>query len=149
MIPSPSPDTAVVTGGGGPLGRAIALELARASYRRIAIVELNEPAARATAAAVEGEIPGTETLCVTGDVTDPATPAAVIAAVTADGRRLSSIVNNAAVSRSGRAETVTREDWDLMMRVNLAGPMFLCQAAVPHWRTHGVGASVVNISSRA
>ena len=140
-------DTALVTGGGGRLGRAICVELARTGFRRIALLDLAAEAAEATAAAVRAE--GAEALALTGDVADPEVPVRVIEAATEGGRRLGCIVNNAAANRPGSAAEVRREDWDLMMRVNLAGPMFLCQAAIPHWTDHGAGASVVNVSSRA
>ncbi|MGK6316724.1 SDR family NAD(P)-dependent oxidoreductase [Neorhizobium sp. DT-125] len=142
-------DTAIVTGGGGLLGRAICLELARTGYRRIAIIDLAEQAARGSAEAIRAEFASVDVLTITGNILEPGLPDDVIADIGRDGRRLSCIVNNAAANRPGSAATVTREDWDLMMSVNVAGPMFLCQAAIPHWREHGRGASVVNISSRA
>ncbi len=142
-----SPDTALVTGGGGLLGRAICAELAATGYRRIAVLDLDATMAEATARAIRAA--GAEAITIVGDVTDPDLPARAVEAVTAGGRRLSCIVNNAAANRPGSAKTVRREDWDLMMRVNLAAPMFLCQAAIPHWEAQGAGACVVNISSRA
>lgn len=65
------------------------------------------------------------------------------------GRRISCLINNAATNRRGSAEELLRSDWDIVMAVNLTAPMFLSQAAIPHWRETGAGGSIVNISSRA
>ncbi|MGV6871840.1 SDR family NAD(P)-dependent oxidoreductase [Pseudochelatococcus sp. B33] len=142
-------DTAIVTGGGGLLGRAICLELAKTGFQRIVIIDLVEQTGQDSAAAVRAEVASTEVLVIRGDILEPHLPERIMNEIVRDGRRVSCIVNNAAANRPGTAATVKREDWDLMMGVNLTGPMFLCQAAIPHWREHGRGASVVNISSRA
>jgi 3-oxoacyl-[acyl-carrier protein] reductase len=142
-------DTAIVTGGAGTLGSAISLELAHLGYKRVAIVDFDVEKSRAVARSISGEVPGTEIVCVNEDLTDPATPAAIVGKLLEPGRRISCIVNNAAANRRGGAGEFARSDWDLVMSMNIGAPMYLCQAAIPHWRETGGGASVVNITSRA
>jgi NAD(P)-dependent dehydrogenase (short-subunit alcohol dehydrogenase family) len=43
---------------------------------------------------------------------------------------------------------LTTEDWEAAFRVNVTAPMWLCRAALPHFRAAGHG-SIVNVSSRA
>jgi NAD(P)-dependent dehydrogenase (short-subunit alcohol dehydrogenase family) len=71
-------------------------------------------------------------------------------AVAAEGGRIDVLANVAGVVQFGRFETVTEEVFDRTVAVDLKGPFFLMQAALPHLRAAGKGkACIVNVSSVA
>jgi NAD(P)-dependent dehydrogenase (short-subunit alcohol dehydrogenase family) len=61
--------------------------------------------------------------------------------------RIDVLANVAGIVQFGRIETVTEEEWDRVHAVDLKGPFFLIQAALPHLRA--CGGNVVNVSSVA
>lgn len=61
--------------------------------------------------------------------------------------RIDVLANVAGIVQFGRIETVTEEEWDRVHAVDLKGPFFLIQAALPHIRA--CGGNVVNVSSVA
>ena len=61
--------------------------------------------------------------------------------------RIDVLANVAGIVQFGRIETVTEEEWDRVHAVDLRGPFFLIQAALPHIRA--CGGTIVNVSSVA
>lgn len=61
--------------------------------------------------------------------------------------RIDVLANVAGIVQFGRIETVTEEEWDRVHAVDLKGPFFLIQAALPHIRA--CGGNIVNVSSVA
>ena len=84
---------------------------------------------------------------VAGDLKAHATPEAVIAAVIERHDRLDGLVNNAALLTRSTIETITQEHVLEMMAVNLAAPLLLIQAALPHLEKSDGGGTIVNIGS--
>ena len=58
------------------------------------------------------------------------------------------LVNNAGITRTKPFETLTEEDWDSQLDVNLKGPFFLVQAVAPEFKRKRRG-KVINIASTA
>ena len=72
--------------------------------------------------------------------------AAVKAAVASFGQ-LDTLANIAGIVRFNHTTELSEEEWNLVLAINLSGPMFLSQAAIPHLlETHG---SIVNVCSNA
>jgi NAD(P)-dependent dehydrogenase (short-subunit alcohol dehydrogenase family) len=136
---------AVVTGAARGIGRAIALDLARAG----ADVGLGlRDAGRDGGLVAEIEALGRRAVPLAMDVTDLAQSRAALDAAVAELGRLDVLVNNAGGSILGNALDVTEEDFDAVWALNTRSTFFLSQHAAKHMRAHGGGA-IVNVASQA
>ena len=136
--------TAVVTGGGRGIGRAIALELARAGAH-VAINYFVEPdLAAATVAEIEAL--GVRACAVAGDVGNSAEATRMMEEAIAKLGGIDILVNNAGVQTWTPFLDVTEDEWDLVIRTNLKGCFLCTQAAARHMRTRS-GGVVINIGS--
>ncbi|MGI5498789.1 SDR family NAD(P)-dependent oxidoreductase [Lentzea sp. CA-135723] len=142
---------AVVTGAGAGLGRAEALELARAG----ASLVLNDLPGSADAAAAEIEQLGGKCVVVEGDVGERATADALVTAAVEHFGGLHVLVNNAGVLRDRMLFNMTDEEWDLVVRVHLRGHFLLSRNAVSLWKQQSKSAGapvygrIVNTASEA
>jgi 3-oxoacyl-[acyl-carrier protein] reductase len=118
---------ALVTGGSRGIGRAIALELARAG----AAVGVNYRAEQGAADEVVAEIAaaGGRAAALQADTSDPAQAAALIDACEEALGELDVLVCNAGITRDGLIARLTPEAWSQVIDTNLAGPFYLCQAS--------------------
>ncbi|MFD4669712.1 3-oxoacyl-ACP reductase [Lentzea sp. NPDC058450] len=142
---------AVVTGAGAGLGRAEALELARAG----ASIVLNDLPGSADAAAAEIEELGGKCVVVEGDVGERATADALVTTAVEQFGGLHVLVNNAGVLRDRMLFNMTDEEWDLVVRVHLRGHFLLSRNAVALWKQQSKSAGapvygrIVNTASEA
>ncbi|MCC7345985.1 MAG: glucose 1-dehydrogenase [Variibacter sp.] len=137
---------AVVTGAGQGIGRAIAVDLARAGAK-VVIADSNAETAAQAAAEIAAE--GGTALAIASDVTDPASLAAMVAATAARFGRLDILVNNAGLyTMLARRpfDEIPLEEWDRVLRVNTTGAFLAARAAVGLMRAAGWG-RIVNIAS--
>jgi NAD(P)-dependent dehydrogenase (short-subunit alcohol dehydrogenase family) len=135
--------TALVTGGGSGIGRAIAQRFVEEGAR-VAINGRRKVPLEEAANAIGGDI-----LALTGDVSDEAEVDAIVRAVVARWGRIDVLVNNAAVIVSRTALVDTPVDaWDRMTAINVRSVYLVCKAVLPHMIDEGSGA-VVNIASVA
>jgi NAD(P)-dependent dehydrogenase (short-subunit alcohol dehydrogenase family) len=125
--------SALVTGGSGDIGRAIAAELA-AEGMRVAVTSRG------------GDVDGSER-SVALDLADPAAASAgAAAAIDALGGRLDTLVHAAVrwpALGADRFEDVPRDEWQAMLRANVEGTFALVQAALPALRGSGSGRIVL------
>ena len=125
-------DTVVfLTGGGRGIGAAIARTLA-AEGARVAVADLDGSRAGDTAAACKG-------MPLTVDVTDATAVAESLAAVAARWGAVHVVVSNVGITRAGLLATVSDDDVDATLAVNVRGPLNVTRAAVPHLRKAGWG----------
>ena len=136
---------ALVTGGGHRVGKAIALALGGRGMD--VAVHYNATAAGAAETVRELGKLGVRAESFGGNLTDPATPARLIAQVDQSFGGLDVLVNSAAIMRRTPFGETTVEDWDEILALNLRAPFFLSQAAAPHLRERR--GSIVNISDLA
>jgi 3-oxoacyl-[acyl-carrier protein] reductase len=140
---------ALVAGGTGLLGAAIARALAGAGAD-IAITYLERKnAARETCAAVEGL--GRKAFSVALDQTKAEAIAPAVEAVKGHFGKLDILVNNAAWNISipfPDLEALDAAVWDRLFATNLRGPYLLARAAAPYLKASGSG-RIVNIASVA
>lgn len=135
--------TAIVTGGGRGVGRAICLALAQAGAD-ILIADIDLPSAESVAQEIVQL--GRRSLAFKVNVTDKAMVQAMVEACVSQLGRLDILVNNAGIFPISPAATMPEADWDRVIDINLKG-VFLCsQAALGPLRQSGAG-RIINMSS--
>jgi 3-oxoacyl-[acyl-carrier protein] reductase len=127
--------SALVTGASRGIGRAIALELARAG----ASVVVSYRTGADEADALAGEIGGR---ALQADVSDSGSAAALVE----EAGELDILVNNAGVTRDGLLVRMSDEDWRTVLDTNLASCFYTCRAVTRGMMRKRAG-SIVNISS--
>jgi gluconate 5-dehydrogenase len=138
---------ALVPGGGGAIGSAIAAALAGAGAR-VAVADVTEERAEAAAAPIRAV--GGDVLALGADVTKEADCERIVAATVERFGRLD-IVVNCVGGGAGRvlfdAEEYPRDAWDWIYELNVRSTLLATQAAVRAMKAGGRGGRVVNISS--
>jgi NAD(P)-dependent dehydrogenase (short-subunit alcohol dehydrogenase family) len=128
---------AVVTGAARGIGAVIARHAAKEGYR-VAVWDVDLDAAEAVAAEL-----GDTALAVAVDVADESS---VEAGFDALGEAPALVVNNAGRVRFGPLLTLSVDDWNAVLAVNLTGTFLVSRAAARRMADTG-GGSIVNISS--
>jgi len=115
--------TAIVTGAGSGIGRAVALALLKADYS-VALAGRRKDALEQTRA--EAGTAASRALAVPTNVADPASVVALFETVQQKFGRLDLLFNNAGVGAPGvNLEDLTFEQWKNVVDTNLTG-VFLC-----------------------
>ena len=138
---------ALVTGGSGDIGGAIARRLGAAGAH--VIVTYVGQAEFAAAAAADIEASGGTAATMQLDQRDPAAIEACLAAVAEEPGRLDILVNNAAWNIGipfPDLEALTPDLWDRVLETNLRAPFLLARAGAALLKAGG-GGHIVNISS--
>jgi pteridine reductase len=139
---------ALVTGAGVRVGRAIAEELARAGARVAIHYARSARGARATAAAIEAEVPGSRPRLFAADLRADRSCETLIAEVGAWGRRLDILVCSAAGFERRPFEEIDRAAFRDMVALNLEAPLRLAQAAAPFLRARrGVIVNILDVAA--
>jgi NAD(P)-dependent dehydrogenase (short-subunit alcohol dehydrogenase family) len=133
--------TAVVTGGGSGIGRAIALLFAKQAGL-VHIIELNEESANSVADEIKKE--GGKGIVHGCNITNQKDVLAVFEKIGA----VHILVNNAGIAHVGKADTTNEEDFDRVMQVNVKGAYNCIHASLPQLRKAG-GGSIINMASVA
>lgn len=137
--------TALITGGGGEIASAIARRFA-AEGASVVVGDINTENAEATAKSIVEA--GGQAIAIRLDVADPESCRAAVEATVSRFGRLTTLVNvAAAVTPDGTVETLSLEDWNKAIAVNLTGPFLMSKYAVPRLREAG-GGSIINIASQ-
>jgi len=136
--------TALVTGAASGLGRATSLKLA-ATGADVCIVDINIEELEKTAAQMR-EL-GARVLMRDLDISAKKNCAAVVEDTVTEFGRLDALCNVAGIIIMCNAHEMPAEQWEKVMAVNLNGPFYLMQAAIPHLLA--VDGAVVNVSSSA
>lgn len=136
--------TAIVTGSGRGIGKAIAIKLASLG----ANVVINDIPQSTDADATCDEIKamGVGSICVKGDVRNIDDVKELVDSTVKEFGQIDIFVNNAGVTRDGLMLRMTEEDWDLVMDINLKGA-FNCIKTVARPMMKSRGGSIINIAS--
>jgi NAD(P)-dependent dehydrogenase (short-subunit alcohol dehydrogenase family) len=136
--------TAIVTGGGSGIGRAIALRFGRAGAR-VAVIDVATESAAAVAA--ETVALGGTAVPVTCDVSRPTDVLDAFRHIEAQLGPVDILVNSAGVAHIGTVEQTTEADLDRLYAVNVKGVYNCLKAAVSSMK--GRGGVILNIASVA
>ena len=137
---------AIVTGGARGIGKTIAETFMREGAE-VAIVDIEDQ--KKLEAVKRGvERVGGEVIAIPCDITKSMEVKAMVKQVQNAFGRVDVLVNNAGIIRRGTIETVTEEDWDRVIEVNLKGTFNCCKAVVEIMKQQRYG-KIVNISSIA
>ena len=140
---------AIVTGAGTGVGRAVALQLARAGCSVLVNYCHSKDGAEQTAALAREF--GVKALAHRADVADDASCREMVASATRELGRLDVLINNAGTTKfipHAQLDAVTDEDWNQILGVNLKGPFYCSRAAKPAMDATG-GGDIVMTSSVA
>jgi NAD(P)-dependent dehydrogenase (short-subunit alcohol dehydrogenase family) len=116
---------ALITGGAGGIGLAVAERLQRHGWR-LALLDLGEPALQAAAA----RLTGGEVLTLTGDVTRPEDCASAVAATLGRFGGIDLAWANAGIGVGGPLRHMAAADWKRVVEVNVFGVLHTVQAAL-------------------
>lgn len=135
---------ALVTGAASGLGRAAALKLAAAGAD-VCIVDINREGLEESGSMIREC--GARALVHAADISVADNCTAAVAAAVAEFGRLDALCNVAGVIFMCNAQEMPVADWQRIVDVNLSGPFYLMQAAIPHLLE--VDGAVVNVTSSA
>ncbi len=136
---SQAPKYALVTGAAGGMGQAIVAEFANNGYKVIATDCVPEPANLGAQHYVQADLAKT--------VEDEGYAQSIFSQINTwlGPHALNALINNAAIQILGGVDSLSRNDWQQTLNVNLVAPFIWTQALLPKLeQEHG---SVVNISS--
>ena len=134
--------TAIVTGGGHGIGRAICAALADADAT-VVVADIDEKSAAETAAGLRK--PGR---AVMTDVSAEDSVKALYASVMKKEGRVDILVNNAGICRMIPILDITVEEWDRILAVNLRGTFLMSREAFRNMKEQGSG-RIISIASAA
>ncbi|OGL01874.1 MAG: 2-hydroxycyclohexanecarboxyl-CoA dehydrogenase, partial [Candidatus Rokubacteria bacterium RIFCSPHIGHO2_12_FULL_73_22] len=138
--------TALVTGAGRGIGRAIALALAREGAQ-VAVLDV----VRESAETVRREVDalGVKGLALGADLTRRAEVERAVEEIVAQWGQLDVVVNNAGWDKMQPFLDSDEATWDRIIGINFKGLLYVCKAALPHMIKRGAGGRVINIASDA
>ncbi|MBB4008896.1 SDR family NAD(P)-dependent oxidoreductase [Allorhizobium taibaishanense] len=144
MMDKPALPSAIVTGAGSGIGRAIALRLAKDSYG-VLVNDLSLE--RAQSVADEIVAAGGTATAYAGDVSKEAEVAAICAAAVVAHGPVALLVNNAGIAHQALFEHLEVADFDRMFAVHVRGNFLMTRAVLPSMleRENGV---IINIASQ-
>jgi NAD(P)-dependent dehydrogenase (short-subunit alcohol dehydrogenase family) len=137
---------AVVTGGGGGIGAAIARAFAARGVRLV-LADIDDAAMASVSRELGGT--GTEVMTVPTDVTSLESVGALADAAERRFGGVDIVCNNAGVALFGEMATATHADWVYTMNVNFWGVVHGVETFVPRLLARGRGGHIVNTASMA
>lgn len=134
---------ALITGASRGIGRACALELARAGYR-VALAARQTDKLEEVAAEIRAM--GGEAYVVALDLASQESIKAGFAKVSAEFGRIEVLVNNAGMTKDNLALRMKADDWNLVLQTNLSGAFFCIQQVISPMMKERWG-RIINIAS--
>ena len=135
---------ALVTGGGGGIGSAIAKRLA-SEGAHVVVTDINAEGAEVVAQHIRTA--GHKASAIAADISKGEACHKLVKGVLAVQGQIDVLVNNAGINRRGSILAITEEDWSATFAVNLDAMFHLCRAVIPQMMERGGGA-IVNTASQ-
>jgi 3-oxoacyl-[acyl-carrier protein] reductase len=138
---------AIITGAARGIGKAIALTFIREGAK-VALVDIDQKQLEALRNEIERR--KGESISISCDITKSPEVHEMVNQVKKAFGRIDILVNNAGIIRRGTIETVTEEDWDRVIAVNLKGTFNCCKATFETMKQqrHGKIVSISSISGK-
>jgi NAD(P)-dependent dehydrogenase (short-subunit alcohol dehydrogenase family) len=137
--------TVLVTGAAQGVGRAIALDIARAGAEALILCDRQQDRGEAVAAEIRAL--GAHAAFILADLAEPDAPARIVAGAAAQFGRIDSLVNAAGVTDRATVAEATPALWDRVFAINARAPMFLMQQVIHHLRERQAPGTILNILS--
>jgi 3-oxoacyl-[acyl-carrier protein] reductase len=138
---------AIVTGGGGGIGRAFAEALA-GTGAKVVIASRRKDVLRGTADEINSKFGSERVFPYEFDIRDIARIDELAHDVFERWQSIDVLVNNAGLAVPETVDKITEDGWDKVMDTNLRGVMQLVRAVLPHMIANDFG-DIVNVSSQA
>ena len=135
--------SALITGAARGIGRGFAEAYVREGAT-VAVADINLAAAEETAREI-----GPSTYAVQMDVSKQESIDMAIQAVVTKAGKLDVLINNAALFDAAETTDITRESYEKLYSVNVAGTLFTMQAAADQMIKQGNGGKIINMASQA
>ena len=136
--------SALVTGAGSGIGRAIALKLAAVGYA-VTVNDLSISRAEAVAEEIRGV--GGRAIAIAGDVTSEIDVSAIHAAAVARHGDVTQLINNSGHAQQSVLEHLEVADFDRMFAVHVRGTFLMTRTVLPAMLARGAGV-IVNVASQ-
>lgn len=136
--------TAIITGGGSGIGKAITTVLAQQGAQ-VYVLDLDEKGGNATVQEIINA--GNKAVFCKCNVADQKNVKAVIGEIAAKHGAIDILVNNAGIAHVGQADNTTEEDFDRIVSVNIKGVYNCLHEAIPFMKEKG--GSILNMASIA
>ncbi|NDF56836.1 MAG: SDR family NAD(P)-dependent oxidoreductase, partial [Actinobacteria bacterium] len=137
--------TALVTGAGQGIGRALAHGLADAGAY-VAVVDLDLDLAEKVASEIKVRNPNVESLAIKTDVTDPDQVTKMVETVVKSWGKLTIGCNNAGIGQWVDTLEMTYSDWQMMIKIDLDSVFLCAQAEARHMVKNNYG-KIINTAS--
>lgn len=134
---------AVITGGGGGIGRAIAEKLSAEGVKIALLGGNNQEKLTSCSDSVKRF---SECIALPGDLTREDFISAGVTEIAGKFGRIDILINNAGVAQSRAFEDITLEEFDKIMAINLRTPFMLTQKVLPYLKK-SPAAEIINIAS--
>ena len=136
--------TAIITGGGSGIGKAIAKLFAR-QKAEVHILDFDKRGAEETIDEITLE--GSMAQTVQCDVSNQQQVKEIVERIAAKNKRIDILVNNAGVAHVGTIETTSEDDFSRLLNVNVKGVYNCLKATIPFMKEKG--GAIVNMASIA
>jgi len=135
----------VLTGAASGIGRATAILFAQEGAKLV-LSDINEEKGQETLQLVKKY--QQDVLFIKCDVSKGAEVKKIIEKTIEKHERIDVLINNAGVVRVGQIESMSEDEYDLLLNVNLKGIYFCCHYAIPHLKKQKSGI-IINLASVA
>jgi 3-oxoacyl-[acyl-carrier protein] reductase len=137
--------TALITGAGKGIGRAVAIALAKEGVN---VALLARTTSDLEKVAAEAKAIGVKAVIVTADISDIQSVNTAVSAAKKELGAIDILINNAGIAAFGKFLELEPADWEKIIRVNLLGVYYATRAVLPDMIERKTG-DIINISSTA